>query len=59
MLDKYAVDSLADAIEKVPGGYEQDEGLRELVSKPSAVRLIGHVLIISGMKYTVKRVILR
>uniref|UniRef100_A0A8R1XU11 Tetraspanin n=1 Tax=Onchocerca volvulus TaxID=6282 RepID=A0A8R1XU11_ONCVO len=46
VLDRYAVDSLAAASEKV---QVTDDGLRELASKPAAVRQIGYVLIIGGI----------
>ncbi|VDO45014.1 unnamed protein product [Brugia timori] len=46
VLDRYAVDSLAIASEKV---QVTDDGLRELASKPAAVRQIGFLLIIGGI----------
>ncbi|KAM3727356.1 CD9 antigen [Dirofilaria immitis] len=46
VLDRYAVDSLAAASEKV---QVTDDGLRELASKPAAVRQIGFLLIIGGV----------
>jgi hypothetical protein len=48
ILDKYAVDNIATATAKVQG-YEQDDGLRELATKPTAVRQIGYLLLIGGI----------
>ncbi|MFH4973719.1 hypothetical protein AB6A40_000428 [Gnathostoma spinigerum] len=48
MLDEYAVDNLAAATEKVQGNVT-DDGLRDLASKPTAVRQIGILLLIGGI----------
>lgn len=47
ILDKYAVDNLAVATAKIQG-YEKDDGLRDLATKPIAVRKIGYALLIGG-----------
>uniref|UniRef100_A0A914YB85 Tetraspanin n=1 Tax=Panagrolaimus superbus TaxID=310955 RepID=A0A914YB85_9BILA len=47
ILDKYAVDNLAAATAKVKG-YENDDGLRDLATKPAAVRQIGYLLLFGG-----------
>ncbi|CAJ0566783.1 unnamed protein product, partial [Mesorhabditis spiculigera] len=48
LVDQSAVDSIAVATSKVQG-YEQDEGLRDLATKPIAVRQIGKVLLFGGV----------
>jgi hypothetical protein len=48
MLDKYAVDNLASATAKVQG-YEKNAGLRDLATKPQAVRQIGTLLAVGGV----------
>ena len=48
ILDKYAVDNLAVATSKVQG-YENDDGLRDLATKPAAVRQIGYILVFGGI----------
>ncbi|KAE9549160.1 hypothetical protein FO519_007628 [Halicephalobus sp. NKZ332] len=48
ILDKYAVDNLAVATSKVKG-YENDDGLRDLATKPAAVRQIGYILVFGGI----------
>uniref|UniRef100_A0A914QJ88 Uncharacterized protein n=1 Tax=Panagrolaimus davidi TaxID=227884 RepID=A0A914QJ88_9BILA len=48
ILDKYAVDNLAAATAKVKG-YENDDGLRDLATKPAAVRQIGYLLLFGGI----------
>ncbi|KAF7633125.1 Tetraspanin [Meloidogyne graminicola] len=53
ILDRYAVDNLALAISHVKQGfqqnYQQDDGLVELASKPTAVRQIGYLLLFGGI----------
>ncbi|GMT33110.1 hypothetical protein PFISCL1PPCAC_24407, partial [Pristionchus fissidentatus] len=48
IIDKYALDNLAAATAKVKG-YENDDGLRDLATKPVAVRQIGFVLLFGGL----------
>uniref|UniRef100_A0A914BWB6 Tetraspanin n=1 Tax=Acrobeloides nanus TaxID=290746 RepID=A0A914BWB6_9BILA len=48
VLDKYAVDNLAEATSKVQG-HEKNDGLRDLASKPTAVRQIGYLLLFGGI----------
>ncbi|CAD6189223.1 unnamed protein product [Caenorhabditis auriculariae] len=48
VLDKYAIDNLAMATAKVQG-YDQDAGLRDLATKPTAVRQIGYLLLGGGL----------
>ncbi|CEF62771.1 RE39068p [Strongyloides ratti] len=48
ILDKYAVDNLAAATAKMKG-YEKDDGLRDLATKPTAVRQIGYLLLFGGI----------
>uniref|UniRef100_A0A1I7WPS0 Tetraspanin n=1 Tax=Heterorhabditis bacteriophora TaxID=37862 RepID=A0A1I7WPS0_HETBA len=48
VLDKYAIDNLALATAKVQG-YEEDAGLRDLATKPTAVRQIGYLLLLGGL----------
>ncbi|EFP08074.1 CRE-TSP-11 protein [Caenorhabditis remanei] len=48
VLDKYAIDNLAFATAKVQG-YDQDAGLRDLATKPTAVRQFGYLLFIGGL----------
>lgn len=48
MLDKYAVDNLAAATAKVQG-HEKNAGLRDLATKPQAVRQIGTLLTVGGI----------
>ncbi|KAI1724319.1 tetraspanin family domain-containing protein [Ditylenchus destructor] len=47
ILDIYAVDNLAAATAKIQG-YEKDDGLRDLATKPTAVRQIGYLLLFGG-----------
>ncbi|NP_001362077.1 Tetraspanin [Caenorhabditis elegans] len=47
VLDKYAIDNLAFATAKVQG-YDQDAGLRDLATKPTAVRQFGYLLFVGG-----------
>ncbi|KAL7069950.1 hypothetical protein ACQ4LE_010835 [Meloidogyne hapla] len=52
ILDRYAVDNLALAISHVKGiqqQHQQDDGLNELASKPTAVRQIGYLLLFGGI----------
>ncbi|KAL3089864.1 hypothetical protein niasHS_006299 [Heterodera schachtii] len=49
IFDRYAVDNLATAIGHVVKGHENDEGLSELASKPTAVRQIGYLLLFGGI----------
>ncbi|KJH43107.1 hypothetical protein DICVIV_10891 [Dictyocaulus viviparus] len=48
VLDKYAIDNLAFATAQIQG-YEQNAGLRDLATKPTAVRQIGYLLLIGGL----------
>ncbi|KAH7727862.1 Protein TSP-11 [Aphelenchoides avenae] len=48
ILDRYAVDNIATATAKVQG-FEKDDDLRELATKPTAVRQIGYILLIGGI----------
>ncbi|ULT83582.1 hypothetical protein L5515_018528 [Caenorhabditis briggsae] len=48
VLDKYAIDNLAFATAKVQG-YDQDAGLRDLATKPTAVRQFGYLLFGGGL----------
>uniref|UniRef100_A0A915AJG7 Tetraspanin n=1 Tax=Parascaris univalens TaxID=6257 RepID=A0A915AJG7_PARUN len=48
LFDRYAVDNLAAATAKVQGNVT-DDGLRELASKPTAVRQIGTLLMVGGV----------
>ncbi|CAI5455604.1 unnamed protein product [Caenorhabditis angaria] len=48
VLDKYAIDNLAMATARVQG-YEQDAGLRDLATKPTAVRQFGYLILGGGL----------
>uniref|UniRef100_A0A7I4Z2J4 Tetraspanin n=1 Tax=Haemonchus contortus TaxID=6289 RepID=A0A7I4Z2J4_HAECO len=48
VLDKYAIDNLALATAQIQG-YEQEEALRDLATKPTAVRQIGYLLLVGGL----------
>ncbi|CAJ0937998.1 unnamed protein product, partial [Mesorhabditis belari] len=48
LVDQSALDSIALATSKVQG-YDQDPGLRDLATKPIAVRQIGKVLLFGGV----------
>uniref|UniRef100_A0A7E4VN20 Tetraspanin n=1 Tax=Panagrellus redivivus TaxID=6233 RepID=A0A7E4VN20_PANRE len=48
ILDKYAVDNLAIAT-STSKGYELDDGLRDLATKPAAVRQIGYIILFGGI----------
>lgn len=48
VLDRYAIDNLAFATAQIQG-YEQEVALRDLATKPTAVRQIGYLLLIGGL----------
>ncbi|ETN71435.1 tetraspanin family protein [Necator americanus] len=48
VLDKYAIDNLALATAQIQG-YEQETALRDLATKPTAVRQIGYLLLLGGL----------
>ncbi|VDM53811.1 unnamed protein product [Angiostrongylus costaricensis] len=48
ILDKYAIDNIAFATAQIKG-YEEDAGLRDLATKPTAVRQIGYLLLAGGL----------
>ncbi|VDL71894.1 unnamed protein product [Nippostrongylus brasiliensis] len=48
VLDEYAIDNLAFATAQIQG-YEQELALRDLATKPTAVRQIGYLLLIGGL----------
>ncbi|KAK6016730.1 tetraspanin family protein, partial [Ostertagia ostertagi] len=48
VLDKYAIDNLSFATAQIQG-YEQEEALRDLATKPTAVRQIGYLLLFGGL----------
>ncbi|CAI4221726.1 unnamed protein product [Auanema sp. JU1783] len=48
IFDKYAIDNLSFATAQVRG-YEENAGLRDLATKPTAVRQIGYLLVAGGL----------